>query len=61
MENKEGSPIFWYILATILGVTVFKQFDFETLRFKNLGLGIIYLLTFGMCIFFIIKSEKEKE
>ena len=62
MENKKSggfSPL--YILAVILGVILFKQFDFQTFTFKHLGLGIVYMLTFAMLIFFIIKGKREEQ
>lgn len=47
-----------WILAIILGTAVFKQIDFENLNFKNTGLGIVYLLTFMLSIFFIVNKKK---
>ncbi len=55
------NTITWAILAIILGVSAFRKFDFETLRFENLGLGIIYLLGFVVSIFFLIRSRKNTE
>ncbi|ALL06174.1 hypothetical protein AQ505_12140 [Pedobacter sp. PACM 27299] len=58
-DNKDlGSPVFW-IIAVILGVTIFKQFDFENFQFKNPALGIIYTLTFIFSIYVIIKGRKK--
>lgn len=49
------------IIAIILGVSIFRQFDFETLRFEKLGLGIVYLSGFIASIFFLIKDRKNTE
>lgn len=62
MENKQSMTTSTFgILAVILGISVYKEFNFETLKFKNIGLGIVYLIAFGMSIFFIVKSKKTKE
>lgn len=57
MENKNNNislPI--WILIIILGTAVYKQIDFETLKFKNLGLGIIYFLTFISLVIFMLRK-----
>ena len=62
MENNGKMQVTVFkILAVILGVSVFRQFDFETLRFKNLGLGLIYLAVFIVLVFQINKDRKTKE
>jgi len=60
MEIKKGASFFFGTLAVILGWTLFKQFAFETLEFKNTGLAIIYLLTFAFSIYFLRKKSKNK-
>jgi hypothetical protein len=47
------------ILATILGIIVFKQFDFGNLKFEKTGLGIIYLIGFAISFFLMIKSKQK--
>jgi len=48
---------FW-IIAVILGIAAFKQIDFENLNFRNPGIGILYLLTFILSVFLIVKGKK---
>lgn len=60
MENKKLLSFTFTIVAIILGVTLFKQFDFENLKFKNTGLAIIYLVTFAFSIYFLIKNSKNQ-
>ena len=35
MENKNGLSFMFAIIAIILGVTLFKQFDFKNLKFSD--------------------------
>lgn len=61
MENK-NQPItfvFW-IVAIILGVTLYKQFDFKNLKFENTAMAIIYGVVFIFSVYYIIKNSKKK-
>jgi hypothetical protein len=60
MSNKKGQPFPFLIIAIILGWTIFKQFDFENLKFEKPALAIIYILTFLMSVYFLVKNVKEK-
>jgi len=44
------------MIAFILGITLFRQFNFETMSFKDPALGVIYLVTFVFSIFILIKD-----
>jgi predicted ferric reductase len=59
MENKKGINFFLGIVAIILGWTLFKQFDFENLKFKHTGLAIIYIVTFVFSISVLIRNYKN--
>jgi predicted ferric reductase len=59
MENKKGINFFLGIVAIILGWTLFKQFDFENLKFKHTGLAIIYIVTFVFSICVLIRNYKN--
>ena len=62
MKNEQKSfPIILGIIAINIGVALFKEFDFETFRFKKIGLGIVYLLTFIGTVAVIVKSTRGKE
>jgi predicted ferric reductase len=60
MSNKKGQPFPLIIIAIVLGWTIFKQFDFENLKFEKPLMAVIYILTFVMTIYFIFKKDKEK-
>lgn len=60
MEKKKTLPFIFSVVAIILGVTLFKQFDFKNLKFENAGLAIIYAIVFIFSIYFLIKNSKKK-
>ncbi len=60
MEDKKGINFMWIVIAFILGSTLLKHFNFETLKFKMPALDIVFLITFIMTIYFIIKDYKNR-
>lgn len=57
--EKNKVPVFTLsIVAIILGVVLFKQFDFKNLTFEKPGLAIVYLIAFVIAIYFLIKNAK---
>lgn len=60
MENKKSLNFFFVIIAAILGWTLFKQFDFKTLKFEHTGLAIVYMITFAFAIYFLVKNYKKQ-
>jgi uncharacterized membrane protein YuzA (DUF378 family) len=60
MESKKTFSFTLSIVAIILGVTLFKQFDFETLKFEKTGLAIVYIIVFIASVYFLIKNFKNK-
>ncbi|WP_281631266.1 hypothetical protein [Flavobacterium luteolum] len=61
MENK-NQPItfvFW-IVAIILGVTLYKQFDFQNLKFENPAMAVIYSIVFVFSVYYIIKNSGKQ-
>lgn len=51
---------FFGIIATILGVTLFKHFDFQNLKFEKPALDVVYLITFAISIYMLVKNPKNK-
>lgn len=47
------------IIAIILGVSLYRQFDIETLTFEKPALAIVYLIAFALSVFFLIKGRKN--
>ncbi|WPO80892.1 hypothetical protein [Flavobacterium sp. KACC 22761] len=60
MENKNALRFTFSIVAIILGVVLFKQFDFETLKFEKPALAVIYIIVFAFSIFYLIKNRKKQ-
>lgn len=59
MENKKVLSFTFTIVAIILGVTLFKQFDFKTLKFAHTGLAIVYMIGFIISFYVMIKNYKK--
>lgn len=49
------------IMAIILGVTLFKQFDFQTLTFEKPALAIVYIIAFAISVYALVKKPANKE
>jgi hypothetical protein len=60
MENKKGINFFFAIIAIIVGSALYKQFDFDNVRFEKPALAIIYTVVFIASIFFIIKDYRKR-
>jgi hypothetical protein len=60
MEKKKSLSFTFLIVAIILGVTLYKQFDFGTFKFKHTGLAIVYLVVFIGCVTVLIRNARGK-
>lgn len=60
MKNNKTSNFFLIIVASILGSALFKQFDFENLKFEKTALSILYLIVFAASIFLLVKNFKNR-
>ena len=60
MENNKAPNFFFGVIATILGVTLFKHFDFQNLKFEKPALDVVYLITFAISIYMLVKNAKNK-
>jgi membrane protein DedA with SNARE-associated domain len=60
VSSKKGQALPFAIIAVVLGWTLFKQFDFENLKFEKPALAIVYGLTFIMSVYFLVKNMKGK-
>ncbi|MFA6277633.1 MAG: hypothetical protein WC622_12830 [Pedobacter sp.] len=61
MSTKKGLSFPLIIIAIVLGVTIFKQFDFKSFKFESPAMAVIYILTFVMTVYFIFKNTKEEQ
>lgn len=59
MKIKIVPNFFSIIIAIIVGGALVKEFDFESLKFENPVLAIVYIITFIICIGFMIKKSKN--
>lgn len=61
MENKNNVPVFTFsIVAIILGTALYKQFDFETLKFEKPALAIVYSIVFVFSVIVLVKNFRKK-
>ena len=60
METKKGSSFVFWIIAIILGATLYKQFDFKTLQFEEPAIAIVYLIAFAFSVFIIVKNSRKR-
>lgn len=62
-ENTElkKAPVFTFsIIAIILGVALYKQFDFENFKFEKPALAAVYLITFVCSLSIVIRNSRNK-
>ena len=59
MENKKGLPFGFVIMAIIIGVALFEEFDFANLKFEKPALAIVYIIGFVLSIILIVKDFKK--
>jgi hypothetical protein len=55
MTRKKEYSFPMMIIAFILGLAIFRQFDFEKMKFEQPVLVTVYFITFIMAIYFIFK------
>lgn len=60
MGNKKGEIFFFALIALIVGSAFWKQIDFKTMTVAKIGPSILYLVTFLLCTFFLIKNPRHR-
>ena len=56
MENKKSSLSFpLLVVVIIVGAALYKQFDFETLKFEKPALAVLYIIVFVVSLYILIK------
>jgi len=59
MKNKIGFNIGFALIAFTLALALLREFDFQTFTFKKTALGILYLVTFIICIVLMLKKRSK--
>nr|WP_199000020.1 hypothetical protein [Flavobacterium sp. ASV13] len=59
MENQKVPVFTFSIVAIILASALYKQFDFENLKFEKPALAILYIIVLSLSISVLIKSRKK--
>jgi len=59
MQNNKVSSFLFIVVAIILGVVLYKHFDFQNKKFAKPALDTLYFITFVVSIFFIVKNFRE--
>lgn len=60
MEKKKSVSFTLSIVAIIVGVALYKQFDFKTIKFENPGLALIYGVTFVASVYVLARGSQKK-
>jgi len=56
MENKKPPVFVMWIIVIIVGVALYKQFDFDNMTFQKPALAAVYGITFLFAAFVLIKN-----
>lgn len=60
MDNQKGVNLIFILMAFVLGTTLLKHFNFQTLAFKMPVLDIIFLIAFIVSIYLIVVKYKKR-
>ena len=60
MGNKKSINVIFLIIAIILGTTLFKHFNFKTFSFKKPALDVVFLITFIVSIYLLMKDYNKQ-
>ncbi|KFF04055.1 hypothetical protein [Flavobacterium reichenbachii] len=60
MESKKPLLFTFWVIAIILGVVLYKQFDFENLKFEKPVLAILYFIVFAFSVYYLVKNSKKR-
>lgn len=59
MQNKNPLSFPMLVVAIILGVVLFKKFDFEKFRFEEPAIAVVYIIGFVIAVVFLIKTKRN--
>jgi hypothetical protein len=55
-KKEKESQLIIIMMTVIIGIGLYKQFDFTTLTFKNIPLSILYAVVLVVAIYLIIRN-----
>ncbi|MEO0312621.1 MAG: hypothetical protein RIQ89_2278 [Bacteroidota bacterium] len=56
MNTKRGINFFALIILIVIGSKLYKHFDFKELKFEKPGIDTLYLITFVLLLFVVIRD-----
>ncbi|WP_042720976.1 hypothetical protein [Flavobacterium sp. B17] len=59
MENSKAPVFTMTIVAIIVGVALYKQFDFSTRTFEKPALSALYAITFLFAVFVLVRNYRK--
>lgn len=59
MKDKIGFNIVFALIAFPIGLALLREFDFQSFTFNKPALGILYLITFIVAIFLMLKKKQN--
>lgn len=60
MKRVDSVKFMLGVIAAILGITLFKHFDFEQVKFAEPALDIIYVIVLIASVYLLIKTPKTQ-
>ena len=57
MKKKLSIPLL--IILVIIGSAIYRNFNFETMKFEKFWLGILYIFTFLLTLFLMLYPNKK--
>jgi len=60
MGNKQAKAFLFAVIAGILGWTILKHFDAENMKLEKPALDTLYILTFIVSVFFLVRTIRGK-
>ncbi|MCM5528394.1 hypothetical protein [Parasegetibacter sp. NRK P23] len=61
MKNNIGFNIVFALIAFPIGIALISDTDFSTFTFKKPALDAVYLITFVVAIFLMLKKNKREQ
>lgn len=60
MERQKALSFLFTVIAIILGMALYKQFDFQQFKFQKPALAIVYSIVFVASVVFVLRGLKKR-